>query len=161
MKRQPLFITICVAIQFLYIQTIFGQNLNVKDCTIATGFYTLWKKSFFGKHPDHVETGAWIRSNPDLGYEFLLWEITPERERVSWHEQIPNDVLAQAHTHPDNVEAKPSSPDQAIAKKLNIPVYTISRRGIWKADPDGTVVQVADKHWYKVAKSCSQPAAGR
>ena len=62
-------------------------------------------------------------------------------------------MVAAVHTHPPSVDPKPSKGDALVAARLNIPIYTISRKGIWKISPDGTIIQEAKRHWQKEAEN--------
>lgn len=158
MKRQW-FLFILVVGMFVWSNHAVTEELNIMDCRILTGFYELWKTSFFGTEPKGIETAAWIRLNADLEYEFILWERTPERAKNTWRRgAIPENVLGVAHTHPQKVDPKPSPGDAATAKKLNLPIYTISGKGIWKVDPSGAIRQVAPMQWYYDLDSCNQQA---
>ena len=47
---------------------------------------------------------------------------------------IPNAV-AIVHTHPNSIDARPSSDDTELSNKLGVPVYTITNRGMFMYDP--------------------------
>ena len=47
--------------------------------------------------------------------------------------------------------------DIETARRLGMPVYTVSRVGIWKADRDGRVIPVDDARWWV---ACSSGACG-
>jgi len=55
--------------------------------------------------------------------------------------------IAIVHTHPFGVAPSPSDVDVAIAVKLAIPDYVLSRSALWVALPDGTSHKVADVQW--------------
>ena len=155
MKRQSFLIVLVVCVSVWSSRAV-AEELDISDCRIVTGFYDLWEKSFFGREPNRVEVAAWIRLNSKLEYEFILWEITPQREKTTWRGgAIPENVLATAHTHPQKDDPKPSIPDVALAGRLGLPIYTISRKGIWKVTPGGAVSQEAGMGWSKALDSCS------
>lgn len=124
---------------------------KIADCRIFNLFYDLWKASRFVKVSLSFERAAWIQYDAKNGYEFLWWpepstmtlEYVPS---VRWKGKVPSNVIALAHTHRKN--PKPSQKDTLVAKKLNIPIYTISRSGIWKVAADGTLTMVANQHWH-------------
>jgi hypothetical protein len=126
-------------------------EIKITDCKIFNLFFDLWKASRFVKVSLSFERAAWIQYNVKNGYEFLWWpepstmtlEYVPS---IRWKGKVPSNVIALAHTHPKN--PKPSQKDTLVAKKLNIPIYTISQRGIWKVAADGTLTMVANQHWY-------------
>ena len=75
--------------------------------------------------PNRREIAAWIISNAK-GYELIIWEVTPEREKNTWHGgAIPKEAIAIAHTHPQKDDPQPS------------------KQGIWMVSPDG---KITEKH---------------
>lgn len=130
-------------------------KLDVKNCEILTQFYEIWKQSFLGASENRVERAVWIKTNVEGQFEFVRWNKTPERDTISWHGTVPEKVIALAHTHPQKVDPKPSREDGLVAARLKIPVYTISRKGIWKVTPAGEIVQEAGLLWYKEIKNSS------
>jgi hypothetical protein len=61
--------------------------------------------------------------------------------------RVHHGDTAIVHTHPFATDPRPSDGDVAIAMKLGIPNYVLSRYVLWVAMPDGTVSQVADVQW--------------
>jgi len=57
------------------------------------------------------------------------------------------------------VDPKPSLQDIETARRIGLPVYAVSRAGIWKAEPDGLVVAVEVGRWWAGCRSggCSAP----
>ncbi len=159
MKRLVLCIilVVCLPIQANLVQAaqlnVNSKEIDITDSRVLTHFYYLWKLSFFGREPNRVEAGSWIILTEQDEYEFLLWEITPEREKISWNGPMPSNTVGLAHTHPQATDPRPSGPDRLNAARLKIPIYTISRKGIWKVTPDGNVTQEARREWSKVATS--------
>jgi hypothetical protein len=39
--------------------------------------------------------------------------------------------------------------DEYTANRINKPIYTITRRGIWKIDPQGNITKEEGPHWNK------------
>ena len=60
------------------------------------------------------------------------------RERVVERPQADGRV-AIVHTHPLRTDPRPSSGDAALSRRLGLPVYTLTRYGLWVAQPDGTI----------------------
>jgi len=128
------------------------KTIDLQDCNIMRIFQRLWKYSPLVER----ERAAWIVMNSKGEYESIDWLKTPERNITVWSEPLPENVVAQVHTHGDHLDPKPSKPDVNIARKLNIEVYILTRKGIWKAAPDGSITQQADRGWFKKAiEKCS------
>ncbi|HSE41848.1 MAG TPA: hypothetical protein VLH08_13880 [Acidobacteriota bacterium] len=128
-----------------------SNTIDLKDCKMMVQFYELWKDSLFGREPDRIERAAWIQYDSQAGFEFVNWALTTEKQSITWDNTIPENVIAAVHTHPPTVDPKPSKGDALVAARLKIPIYTISRKGIWKVLPDGQVIQEAKRHWQKEA----------
>ena len=152
MKRHLIaMVSVCLFVS----QVGYSEDPDVRECNIVEGFYKLWEKSFFGREPNRIEAAAWVVNGSPGRYEFVFWETTPEREKNTWRNgEIPAQTVAIAHTHPQKVDPKPSSHDVSLARRLNLPIYTISRKGIWKVPPAGTIQQEASPHWHKALESC-------
>ncbi|MCI0446112.1 hypothetical protein L0244_23030 [bacterium] len=157
MKRHAWFICLIVTVSVRSLVLIADESgtslpeIDLKECKTLTRFYEIWKESLYGREPNRVERAAWIKQN-GKGYEFVKWEMTTERQTISWRGALPEKVIAVVHTHPQKVDPKPSKEDGLVARRLNIPVYTISRKGIWKITPDRKVIQEAGVQWYKEVK---------
>jgi hypothetical protein len=155
MKNHRLFVVLVIYLSFQSNVWSCGilsfPEIKITDCKIFNLFCDLWKASRFVKISLSFERAAWIQYNVKNGYEFLWWpepstmtlEYVPS---IRWKGKVPSNVMALAHTHPKN--PKPSQKDTLVAKKLKIPIYTISQSGIWKVAADGTLTMVANQHWY-------------
>jgi hypothetical protein len=82
----------------------------------------------------------------------MKWEKIKEKKKQVWNFPIPSGAIAIAHTHPTIRAEKPSLDDVSTAKKIKLPIYTISYRGIWKVTPDGVVTQTQNYKWRKEIK---------
>jgi len=73
--------------------------------------------------------------------------------KKTWKDKpIPTGTIADAHTHPNALDPKPSGGDQADATRLNLPFYVVTRDAIWKAVPkQDAPVPVAGSDWWKDA----------
>jgi hypothetical protein len=85
-----------------------------------------------------VERGGFIRLLPDGTYEGQMWPFAPTVREATFKGQIPSGTIAIAHTHPRE-NPHPSIHDQAVAKRLAIPVVVLTPRFITIAEPDGTI----------------------
>lgn len=96
----------------------------------------LLDRSQYGLTP--YEAAAWIVREGD---DVVLrdWSFTRAYEKASWSGPPPAGALAIVHTHPLHADPRPSSGDAALARKLGLPVFTLTRNGLWAAQPDGTI----------------------
>ncbi len=106
---------------------------------------TLLRQAAFGL--SEVETAAWLVQQPD-GRELLVpWPPASLQRTHSWRRPLPPGTVALLHTHPASGTARPSVRDREVARRLRLPVYTISRWAIYRADPDGAVSGLASPCW--------------
>jgi RHS repeat-associated protein len=137
-----------------------GLDAVTSDSTVRQYFWDLWRQSAYGKSP--AERAAWIKSSRHLqdpttkrfGCEKWPWSAAAAQE--TWNGPVPLGVIALAHTHPDEKSPKPSTGgsksnprDDYAATQINAPVYTISRKGIWKITPSGKITQEEGPEWTK------------
>jgi hypothetical protein len=115
------------------------------ETDLRTEAFRLWEKGGFGL--DRSERAAWVVALPGgLGWRPWPWDRRYLQSR--WLGATPAGAVAIVHTHPEIVDPRPSQTDFATAARLGIPVYTVSRSGIWKAEPDGGVARIGDEHWW-------------
>jgi JAB domain-containing protein similar to deubiquitination enzymes len=98
----------------------------------------LFARAQYGLAP--YESAAWIVRERGGDVALRDWDFTGRAERAAWRGPAPGGALAIVHTHPDRADPRPSSVDAALARRLGLPVYTLTRHGLWVARPDGTVL---------------------
>jgi len=99
------------------------------------------------------ERAAWVLDGDAAGTRWLAWPDGRRYLRARWDGPVPANAVAIVHTHPAMVDPKPSEQDIDTARRLGVPVYTVSRSGIWKAIPDGSVVPVDHSRWWNGCRS--------
>jgi len=115
--------------------------------------FELWKDSMFGQDPKEAEEAMWIVCNAQGEYNFVKWQRSGESRGATWKGAVPLGAVAQIHTHPEKVDPKPSVQDRFISHSLNLPVFTVSRSGIWEVLPNGETNRFVGMGWYlKVSK---------
>jgi hypothetical protein len=87
------------------------------------------------------ERGGFIRLLPNGNYETQMWPFAPTVREATFKGKIPSGTVAIAHTHPREIP-HPSLHDQAVAKRLAIPVVVLTPRLITVAEPDGTIRRI-------------------
>ena len=119
------------------------RMLDLHDCSIMKIFAHTWKYTPLVQE----ERAVWlVHSNGK--YIGINWLRSPQNRITVWSAPIPENIVAQAHTHGDHLDPKPSDADIGVARKLNIWVYTLTRKGIWRVSPDGTITQEETRGWY-------------
>lgn len=123
--------------------------------------FRLWKAGGYGG--DRSERAAWVvRAAAGVAWKDWPWDRRYLESR--WRGPAPDGVMAIVHTHPAVVDPRPSDTDRATANRLGVAVYTVSRRGIWKAEPGGAVTRVGDETWWsgcETGQSCRGDAPAR
>jgi hypothetical protein len=109
-------------------------------------FFELWRDSGYGRHPARTEESAWILKNPYNNYSTIRWPATGKKNAHFWRGPVPNGVVALAHTHTVKAYSKPSRMDISESKRLQIPFYIISDKGIWIVD-QGNVKKILGGDW--------------
>ena len=98
-------------------------------CDMIAKTYLLWSDSMFGHDATH-ETSAWIVRNSEGTIEWKRWPASRKWRMETWKGPAPKNLAAQIHTHTVEADPRPSSKDSLLSKKLNVPLYTVSRKGI-------------------------------
>ncbi len=137
--------------------TAHGSRAHLFESTLRPRAYRLWEESGFGGVA--VERAAWVLA---LDAGNVRWQAWPDEQlylRAHWRGPVPADAVAIVHTHPDAGNPRPSPQDIETARRIGVPVYAVSRAGIWKAEPNGLVLAVDDKRWWIGCRSgaCGAP----
>jgi hypothetical protein len=149
---------LCCIVLIGFVDALFGQaqlpnsyrfeNLDINDCKIMLIFASIHQDSPLIK----TEKAAWIIVNPKGEFEAVYWPNTPLQGEIFWMQQLPSNIVALAHTHPKYVDPRPSKQDQTEARKLQICIFTLARKGIWSVTPDGIIRQHAGAGWFENVK---------
>ena len=124
---------------------------HLLESTLRAPAYRLWEAAGFGQEPS--ERAAWVLKDDAGRVRWVAWPDGRGYLRAHWRGPVPADAVAIVHTHPTAIDPKPSGQDVETARQLRVPVYTVSRSGIWKAAPDGSVVAVDDARWWTSCRS--------
>jgi hypothetical protein len=132
-------------------------RVHLFESTLRPPAFRLWVEAGFGGQAR--ELAAWVLA---VDADHVRWQTWPDGRqyiRAHWSGRVPGSAVAIVHTHPNVVDPKPSFQDIETARRLGLPVYTVSRAGIWKARPDGLVVAVFDARWWSDCRSgdCGAP----
>ena len=128
-----------------------GPAPRLLESSLRGPAYRLWEAAGFGSAVN--ERAAWVLEGDAVGVRWLAWPDGHRYLRAYWKGPVPMNAVAIVHTHPSAVDPKPSEQDIETARRLGLPVYTVSRRGIWKAVPDGPVARVDDADWWRGCRS--------
>jgi RHS repeat-associated protein len=130
---------------------------------VMKAFYCLWKSAGYGSQ--RTERSMWVTQNAQGQYGFVQWPWSATWGKETWKGPIPTGTVADAHTHPNALDPKPSTTggntdggDQGTADAISLPVYVVTRDAIWKAVPGGRdPVQVAGSGWWNESKKDRAP----
>lgn len=98
-----------------------NPEIAIKDIDITkllSYFYQLWKDSAFGNDPNRTERAAWIIRKNDGTIEFVRWPRSGAWAREVWVCPPPQNIVAQAHTHPLKRDPKPWGGLRRVQRQL-------------------------------------------
>lgn len=124
--------------------------LSILEGTLRAPAYRLWEAADFGYTPR--ERAAWVVPDAE-GVRWVSWPNGRQFLTARWTGPAPRGAVAIVHTHPAMVDPRPSEHDIETARRLGVPVYTVSRSGIWKALPDRSIVPVEDSSWWSACRT--------
>ena len=106
-------------------------ELSRIDEDVVTQFQKAWVMSNNGTNGR--EGLVLIFRMQDGGYVARLHRKTNEQRQVtfSWY----SNIIAVVHTHPNGTDPRPSEGDKRIADRYNVPMFTITIRGMYVYDP--------------------------
>jgi RHS repeat-associated protein len=99
--------------------------------------YCLFKRG--GSGFKQTERSTWI-TNQSGNFGEIPWPWSADANHDTWKGPTPADAIAFAHTHPSNMDPKPSTgsdkSDDLAANKTGLPNYVVTRDAIWKQSPN-------------------------
>jgi hypothetical protein len=102
------------------------------DESAVAQFKNAWRS--VGAGVVKIEAVVLLYRKTDGSLESMLLPLTNEIERFGfkWNAAI----IGVVHTHPNCDDFRPSPQDVQVSKRLNIPVFTITSRGMYVYDPE-------------------------
>src|SRR5262245_58525825 len=147
---------LCCIVLIVFVNALYGQvqlenlyplrHLDVTDRKIMAIVVSMYAQLI------KREKAAWIVVNAHGEFEPVYWLNIPQDGKQFWNQILPPNIIALVHTHPDYVDPRPSKQDEAEARKLNVAIFTLARKGIWSVTPDSIIKQHADSGWFKSVK---------
>jgi hypothetical protein len=120
------------------------------DKLAVEAFGKAWRRSGNGSSPR--EGVVLILRMADGGYSSREMGSTNEHKQFTfaWHPA----TIAIVHTHPNTSDPKPQDEDIEIADKHQVPVFTITSRGMYVYDPGTRKLSkvMSDLDWLDVSK---------
>ncbi len=120
------------------------------DASVVNEFRKVWKLS--GGGIDEFEYLILLHRRPDgsIFAEPKGRSKETKEFRFAWNPS----AIAVVHTHPNSEDAKPSPNDLNIADHFKVPMFTITRRGMYVYDPfTRKIVEVQEGlNWLKLSK---------
>ncbi len=123
-----------------------AETESLLEAGLRDEAFGLLRASGFGL--DRSERAAWVVRDPEGRLAWRSWPWDRRYLQSRWHGPTPAGAFAIVHTHPVVVDPRPSATDRETAARLGIVVYTVSRSGIWRAEPGGAIVRVGDEGWW-------------
>jgi RHS repeat-associated protein len=139
----------------------YGLDALTDNPQVRQIFWDLWQSSL-AVGTQGGEMSEWLLAysipfHPNSVLSCTRWPYSNQYRHSQWpkNKPWPRNYIAQAHTHPTEAGADPTPShdtpnndgDDVAASQIHAPVYTISRKGIWKIDPSGNITQEAGPEW--------------
>ncbi len=118
--------------------------------------FELWRKAGFGR--ERRERAAWVVVAENGALVWRDWPPSGSFDREVWRGPVPDGTIAIVHTHANGFDPRPSLQDEKTARLRNLPVYAISRWGVFRVTPEGTTEQIAGEEWWSRARRNATPA---
>jgi len=106
-------------------------DLSKINQQVTTEFLKAWNSSHNGV--DKVEAVVLIFCRADGSYFAAALGQTNESNKLRF--KWDPAAIAIAHTHPTSLDPKPSNEDKRVADKLGVPIFAMSRWGMYMYDP--------------------------
>jgi hypothetical protein len=109
---------------------LFALAIQVQNRCNSDFFQNSWallKDARWGT--SRFEHAAFAVLQSDGRMDFVRWPASPGDFRADYKESIPANAFAIVHTHP-NGHHEPSVDDAAVARRLAIPVYVVTRMAV-------------------------------
>lgn len=101
------------------------------DKQAVEAFDTAWRRSGNGSQPR--EGVVLILRMADGSYRGREMGASNEHKRFTFHWHPA--TIAVVHTHPNSSDPRPQDEDLLVAEKYQVPVFTITSRGMYVYDP--------------------------
>ena len=116
----------------------FTEREDVRACVKR-----LWEFSMGGLVPGESATVVTLNLDTD-GMECKKLLQVPTANTIRVKVNLADHPVVVMHTHPLHVDPRPSDGDGDAAKGWGIPVYVLSRGGVWVVDPDKHATKIAE-----------------
>jgi len=91
---------------------------------------------------DQTEVAAFLVRDANGVITSVMWPHSANRRSEHFEGMIPAGTVAIAHTHPLQADQHPSGGDIALAKKIGLPIYVVTRRNLYVVDSSGVVIEL-------------------
>ena len=102
------------------------------DAAVAKEFQEAWHVSRNGS--DGFEGLVLVYPTPDGSILARSQGKSDEQKHFTFGWR--SNIIAVVHTHPNGVDPKPAGEDLRLADRFGVPVFTITKRGMYVYDPD-------------------------
>ena len=108
-----------------------GFIISRFDRPMIQTFGKVWRR--VGNGSSSTESVVLILKMVDGGYSARALALTNEHKQFTfrWHPA----TVAVVHTHPNGSDPKPQYDDICVANKYQVPIFTITSRGMYVYDP--------------------------
>ena len=120
------------------------------DKQIVEAFAKAWQHSEGGT--SGLEGVVLIVRTSDGSYNGVELGRTNEHKKFTFRWQA--GTIAIVHTHPNSSDPKPQEDDLGVADKFDVPIFTITSRGMYVYDPSNKKISkvIKDLDWLNASK---------
>lgn len=120
---------------FIVLVALLGSTIAVADPAIDARTITLSWELLRGARYGYakIEHSAFLVVDAHGELQLVKWDGEATRMSATHRGGIPAGAVAILHTHPNSLP-DPSSGDHALARKLKMPVYVLTRHSITRTD---------------------------
>jgi proteasome lid subunit RPN8/RPN11 len=138
----------------MLVMAIHAQRTEVacNDAVLAKAWALLREARYGQSAREHA---AFVVLGRD-GYSFVAWPYGASEYAAHYDGAIPANAVAIVHTHP-NSHPMPSAEDEAVARRVGLPVYVVTRTMIARTG----AVRVWDGDWKPDARGAARSVCGR
>ena len=142
-----------------FIVVLMAAPLGVRevacDATVLQDSWNLLAQARYGQ--SDYEYGAFIVRDDSGQLRLSVWKFDREFRSAHFGGQLPSNVVAITHTHPNALPA-PSDDDVLLARKIGLPVYVLTRMMI--SVTDGRCTRIIRNGDWRPVQSVNQVTGG-
>ena len=123
-----------IAIVTLAAGSMLGEDVGCSRAFVS-GSWSLLRLAAYGQST--YEHAAFIVRDDSGEARLVPWPFDRQAFEATFHGAVPPNAIAIVHTHPNSVPL-PSAGDAALARRLGLPVYVVTRTLVSRTNGNST-----------------------